>query len=75
MQLKVKKKLGIKKTNLLFSNKSLTKNELSVYNKIVYVPITVSDKIVWANCFKQSTKDKKGKAFNWINFRIFLSLI
>lgn len=66
--LKIKKKLCIKKINLLFSNKSLTKNELSVYHKILYVPITVSDKIVWANCFKQSTKNKKSKVFNWIKY-------
>ena len=71
MRLKVKKKLNVKKVNLLFSNKSLTKNELSVYHKIVYVPITVSDKVVWANSFKQSTKNKKNKVFNWMMRQAF----
>lgn len=50
---------------MLFSNKGLFKDTLSAYNSIIYVPVTVSDKLFWSNIFKVNKTNLEKLKFNW----------
>ena len=61
--LKLKRNIKTNPLHILISNKSLYKNNLYLYNKIVFIPVAIVDKPFWKNIYKKKPKKKKIKFF------------